>query len=109
MSKKSKSKRARPKRARAGGTSQSPIWNRKLPKEAYEEDLRVTFCAQAVIMAATAANEKRENEAMDVVNALGPLLNKNQRRTVITKAKAYLKAKGLGWDGVFPHQEQVRP
>ena len=78
----------------------------KLPKEAYEEDLRVTFCTKALVMAGTSDNEKTENEAMAVVNAIGPLLNEEQCSTVITKAQAYLKAVDLGWDQTFPWQKQ---
>ena len=78
----------------------------RMPKEAYEEDLKVMFCTKAIIMAVTSDNEKRENEGIAVANAIVPLLNEKQCSTVMSKAKAYLKAVDLGWDETFPWQKQ---
>ena len=78
----------------------------RMPKEAYEEDLRVMFCTKAIIMAVTSDNEKRENEGIAVANAIVPLLNEKQCGTVMAKAQAYLKAVDLGWDETFTWQKE---
>ena len=70
-------KRRTGKRIVRTGSHKKRTTSPKLPKEAYEEDLRVMFCTKALIMAVTSDNEKGERQLISA--GMRPFHGKNKK------------------------------